>query len=252
MLVTKRRVKILEDNVAPATQSSHTVTGYTPQPTPGFSNNISNSEGVVNPGPQRTMQQATAGRKEVPNSASSTPQTEESPAPSQNFTQLSELQRGGPPPGMHVFKTTQSADRDLYSVSPDYRARHRPELNDINHRSIVPSMPSQPNPPMPSSSFISAPETHVRSTPPVATTNQFTTVNRPIVTSGRLNNANIVQIEDPNDQDFAPDSQRPPSPQPITRGPRRGEKVKNRVGPDRESLVPLHAKRLVLVGTRSI
>ena len=56
--------------------------------------------------------------------------------------------------------------------------------------------------------------------------NQFTTVNRPAATSRRLNDIETVQISDPDDTDFAPDYQKPPSPRPVTRGPRRGEKVR--------------------------
>lgn len=230
MLVTKRRVKLMEDNFTPSTQSSHTVTGYTPQSTQGFPSAAPNNEATPNAVTSRSMQQVTAGRKETPKSTSVTPQVEETPTPSSsNFMLISEAQRTGPLPGTSAFHSSKSVDRDLYGVSPEYRARRGPEVpNDVSHRPIAPSAPvPQPNQPMAPSTFVSAPEPHVRSTPPVAPINQFTTVNRPIATSRHLNDTNVVQISDPEDDDYAPDSQKPPSPRaPLTRGPRRGEKVR--------------------------
>ena len=229
MLVTKRRVKNLEEISAPSTQSSHTVTGYTPQSTQGFPNPTANHEGMTDLVSSRSIPQVTAGRKEVPNSASTTPQAEDVPAPFPgNVKPLAEAKRLGLSPGVYDLPMAKPIERDLYGVTPEYRARQGPELpNDSNHRPLAPSVPvPQLNQPMPSSFFVPIPEPHVRSTPPVAAVNQFTTVNRPVVAARHLNDANVVQISDPEDDDYAPDSQRPPSPRPVTRGPRRGEKVR--------------------------
>ena len=83
MLVTKRRVKIMEDGLAASSQSSHTVTGHTPLPSQTFTNpSASLNSGVTSSFHSRPIQQATAGRREIPNSGSSTPQIDETPASS--------------------------------------------------------------------------------------------------------------------------------------------------------------------------
>lgn len=237
MLVNKRRTQILEDKMkiveerldfaASSTQPSHTVTGYTPQSTQGFPIAAPNHGGMANSFPPRPMPQAISGRKEIPDSASSS-QVEEIPAPSiRKFAQPPEGPQAGPASGFNTFQASKVADRDRYRVSPEYRARQGPEFsNEINHRPIAPNIPvPPPNQPILTSTFTPVREPHVRSTPPVPI-NQFTTVNRPIAAARRLNDADVVQVSDPEDGDYAPDSQRPPSPRPITRGPRRGEKVR--------------------------
>lgn len=229
MLVNKRRIKIMEDGLAASSQSSHTVTGHTPLPSQTFINQSAPlNGGMTSSFHSRPMQQATAGRREVPNSLSSTPQIDEASAPSSGTAmQLPEAQRIGPALRPNHIRSSVSSESDIYGASPEYRGR-KEVANETNFRTLAPHASAfQPSHVVPSSATIpSTPESFVSGPPREPPTNQFTTVNRPAAPSRRLNNIEAVQISDPDDTDYAPDSQKPPSPRPITRGPRRGEKVR--------------------------
>ena len=229
MLMTKRRVTDLENGSIAPSQSPHTVTGHAPLPSQTFVNQAAPvNGGMIGSFPTRPIQQATVGRREVPNSDPTSHQNEETPALSSGVPmQLAGAQHVASAPKVNHVRSSLSSESELYEATPEYRAR-KELVNENNFRPLVPYGPaSQSNQSVPSSATIpSTPDAFMSVQPQEGPTNQFTTVNRPIVTARRLNDTETVQISDPDDTDNAPDSQKPPSPRPIARGPRRGDKVR--------------------------
>ena len=229
MLMTKRRVTDLENGSTAASQSSQTVAAHAPLPSQTFVNQPAPvNGGMIGSFPTRPIQQATAGRREIPNSDPSAHQNEETPAVSSGVPmQLAGAQHVTSAPKVNHVRSSMSSERELYEATPEYRAR-KEHVNEASFRPLVPFGPaSQPNQSVPSSATVSStPDAFMSVQLQEGPTNQFTTVNRPVVTARRLNDPETVQISDPDDTDNAPDSQKPPSPRPIARGPRRGEKVR--------------------------
>lgn len=185
MIVMKRRVKVLEQGYTPS-QSSRTVTGYTPPVIP-------------RPAQPERLISSLATRQHRPLYPNGAPQHTES---------------GSPVIASSV--ESRPASTDLYGVSPEYNARGATENGDIEMRNSTTSITSSS---MASSSdsqseLSSSLEPQTPFLPP--TTQQSPTNHQPptmfpppIAVSKTLNNHDMIRSSDPEDSTYDPDSQRP-------------------------------------------
>lgn len=185
MIVMKRRVKVLERGYPPS-QSSRTVTGYTPPAIP-------------RPAQPDRLMSSLATRQHRPLYPNGAPQHTE--------------------PGSPVIASSvesRPASTDLYGVSPEFNARGATENGDIEMRNGTASVASSS---MASSSdsqseLSSSLEPQTPFQPP---TIQQSPVNHqpptmfppPIIVSKNTNNHDMIRSSDPEDSTYDPDSQRP-------------------------------------------
>ena len=178
MIVMKRRVKVLEQGYAPS-QSTRTVTGYTPpatsRPTP----------------PERRVSALTTRPAHRP------------------------LYPNGPPlhaeagsPVVASSVESRPASTDLYGVSPEYIARGTiangdQEMRDASSANVTSSISSSAASSLDSGSEpSSSSEPQLQQPPPIPK-------ERPASVSKNLNDREMVRLSDPEDSDYDPDSQRP-------------------------------------------
>lgn len=185
MIVMKRRLKVLEQGYTPS-QSSRTMTGYTPPVIP-------------RPAQPERLTSSLATRQHRPLYPNGAPQHTDS---------------GSPVIASSV--ESRPASTDLYGVSPEYNARGATENGDIAMRTSTTSVTSSS---MASSSdsqseLSSSLEPQTPFLPP--TTQQSPTSHQPptmfpppIAVSKNLNNHDMIQSSDPEDSTYNPDSQRP-------------------------------------------
>ena len=194
MIVMKRRVKVLEQGL-PSSQSSHTVTGYTPSTYPRPTHSEPRLSSLTSrPAPQ-------------PLAPNGIPQRTEADTDSQSPVVASSIE-------------SRMQSTDLYGVSPNYRngdvnINGDHEMRDSSLSSDDPSDSSSQTSSPPESS----PQRSQRGTPQPP---EAPTQNPPTSASRHINDHTTVQVSDPEDSDYDPDSQRPP----IRHQPKRGEKVR--------------------------
>ncbi|KAL8817061.1 MAG: hypothetical protein Q9191_008218, partial [Dirinaria sp. TL-2023a] len=194
MIVMKRRVKVLEQGL-PSTQSSHTVSGHTPPTYPRpLHSELRLSSLTSRPAPQPLGINGAAQRVEADRDVRS------------------------PIVASSIESRMQSTD--LYGVSPNYRNGDNNingdhEMRDSSLSSEDPSDSSSQS----SSQSETTPQRSQRATPaPLEAPIQDPVTSAP----RRLNDHSIIQVSDPEDSDYDPDSQRPQ----IRQQPKRGEKVR--------------------------
>jgi len=179
MIVMKRRVKVLEQGYSPS-QSSRTVTGRTPP-------------AILRPAQPERLVSSLATRHHRPLYPNGAPQHTEPGSPA-------------------IASSVESrpASTDLYGVSPEYNARGATANGDTEMQdgTASPTSSSMPNSSDSQSELSSSlePQTPIQ---PAITPQPPTAYPPPTAVSKKLNDHEMVQLSDPEDSSYDPNSQRP-------------------------------------------